>query len=86
MEEIKEMIFHSSEEGGREGALRKAWLLNRESGYNIVSIEHTSMAPANFSRYKPPIILGKREMGYRITAVIAPPECYSSFIPAIMEA
>lgn len=86
MEELKELVFHSSEEDGREGALRKAWMLNRESGYNIVSIEHKNMTPTGAFPRKPQIIWGKREMGYRITAVMPPPEYYSSLIPLVVEA
>lgn len=80
------MIDHylSSEENGPEYARMRAWSLNRESGYNILSIEHTlvpqagSLATPHAKNYL------KREPGYRIT-VETMPTMFSDFIPRIIE-
>lgn len=82
----KELVFHSSESDGAEGARRKAWVINRESGYNIISIKHRSMAPVGVFPAKPLIVWGKSELGYEITAVKPIPGFFSRNIPSVMEA
>ncbi len=84
---VKKMIerYLSCEENGAEGARRKAWFLNRECKYNILSIEHT-MVPQAGSRSTPYAAnYMKNELGYRIT-VDTLPTFFSDFIPQITEA
>ena len=79
--------FHSSERDGAEGAERKAWLLNRESGYNIVSIEHRSMPVKDIpsEAYNPR--WGRSQLVYIIRAEKPLfPKFFSKFIPDIIEA
>ncbi|MBQ7201981.1 hypothetical protein IJS18_01145 [Candidatus Saccharibacteria bacterium] len=77
--------YLSSEENGAEGARTKAWWLNKECGYNILSIEHTlvpqagSLATPYAPNYR------KTELGYRIT-VETLPTLFSTLIPSVVEA
>lgn len=77
--------FISSEENGAEYARTKAWMLNKECGYNIISIEHTlvpqagSLSTPYAKNYK------QRELGYLIT-VDTLPTMLSDFIPRVVEA
>ena len=83
---MEDLVFHSSEEEGAKGAERKAWLLNRESGYNIISIEHrTAPAPRPFLTTKDSK-WGRSWLGYIITVEKPLPELFSNFIPKIVEA
>ncbi len=85
-EEVK-MVDHylSAEANGAAGAINKAWMLNRECRYNILSITHTlvpqagSLATPYAPNYR------KLELGYRIT-VDTLPTLFSDFIPSIIEA
>ena len=83
---MEDLVFHSSEEEGAKGAERKAWLLNRESGYNIVSIEHRTMPVARPFAKAQNSKLGRNWLGYIITVKKPTPELFSNFIPKIIEA
>ena len=81
------MIDHylSCEENGATGAINKAWMLNRECHYNILSIVHTLVPQAG--SLSTPYAKNYRgtELGYRIT-VETLPTLFSEYIPAIVEA
>ena len=79
--------FHSSEREGAKGAERKAWLLNRESGYNIVSIEHRSVPVKDVPSEIWNPRWGRSQLGYVIRAEKPLfPKFFSRCIPDIIEA
>lgn len=81
------MIDHylSCEENGANGAINKAWMLNRECRYNILSITHTLVPQAGSLSTPHAPNYRKKELGYRIT-VETLPTLFSDYIPAIIEA
>ena len=82
---MEELYFHTCEADGEEGAKRKAWLLNRESRYNIISIEHRARPSFGLSSARSPMLWGRSQFGYKITAVSPLPEYFSTYIPGIVE-
>ena len=80
------MQHHSSESEGVNGALRKAWLLNKESRFNILSITHYPPSKINgYALLNNPMGSRSVKSGYVIT-VETIPKLYTDFIPSVIEA
>ena len=80
------MHHHSSEADGENGAVRKAWLLNKESRFNIISITHHPPSKINgYTLSQHPTGCRSMRAGYDI-AVETVPTFYSDYIPSVIEA
>ena len=82
------MPYHTSEADGANGALRKAWLLNKESRFKILSITHYPPSGLNgYTLRQNKINSNTIKVGYEIIVDTMPgPGLYSDNIPSFFEA